>query len=139
MRKDFAPIGLIATAPALVLANPSVKVQNVAELIELIKSSKEPYQIGLPSIGSVSHLAAEMFVRAANLKVQFIPYKASQPLNTDLIGGHVKIGFNPIPVSRSSIEGGLIRAIAGTSTKRSSIFPDCRPSPNPACPASMRS
>ena len=60
----------------------------------------------------------------ANLKVQFIPYKASQPLTTDLIAGHVSFGFDPIPVSRGAIEGGLIRAVAGTSVKRSSIFPD---------------
>ena len=124
VRKDFVPLGLIATAPALLLANPGVAAKNVQDVIALIKSAKEPYQIGLPSIGSVSHLAAEMFVRQAGLKVQFIPYKASQPLTTDLIAGHVKLGFNPIPVSRAAIEGNLIRAIAGTSLKRSSIFPD---------------
>lgn len=124
VRKDFAPLGLIASAPALMLANPSVPAKNIPEVIQLIKNSPEPYQIGLPSIGSVSHLAAEMFVRAAGLKVQFIPYKASQPLTTDLIAGHVKLGFNPIPVSRAAIDGGLIRAIAGTSQKRSSIFPN---------------
>ena len=124
VRKDFAPLGLIATAPALLLANPAVLAKNVADVIEMIKSAREPYQIGLPSIGSVSHLAAEMFVRAAKLKVQFIPYKASQPLTTDLIAGHVKLGFNPIPVSRAAIEGKLIRPVAGTSLKRSSIFPD---------------
>jgi tripartite-type tricarboxylate transporter receptor subunit TctC len=124
VRKDFAPLGLIATAPALLLANPGVPAKTIQDVIALIKGAKEPYQIGLPSIGSVSHLAAEMFVRAAGLKVQFIPYKASQPLTTDLIAGHVKLGFNPIPVSRGAIEGGLIRAIAGTSLKRSSIFPD---------------
>ena len=124
VRKDFAPLGLIATAPALLLANAGVPAKTIQDVIALIKSAKEPYQIGLPSVGSVSHLAAEMFVRQAGLKVQFIPYKASQPLTTDLIAGHVKLGFNPIPVSRGAIEGGLVRAIAGTSVKRSSIFPD---------------
>jgi tripartite-type tricarboxylate transporter receptor subunit TctC len=56
--------------------------------------------------------------------VQQIPYKGSNPLTTDLIGGHVKVGFNPIPVSRAALEGGLIRALAGTSLKRSTLFPD---------------
>ena len=64
VRKDFAPLGLIATAPALLLANAGVPAKTIQDVIELIKSAKEPYQIGLPSIGSVSHLAAEMFVRA---------------------------------------------------------------------------
>ena len=52
------------------------------------------------------------------------PYKGSNPLITDLAGGHVKVGFNPIPVSRAALEGGLIRALAGTSLKRSALFPD---------------
>jgi tripartite-type tricarboxylate transporter receptor subunit TctC len=56
--------------------------------------------------------------------VQYIPYKGSQPLITDLIGGFVKVGFNPIPVSRAAIEGHLIRALAATSLKRSAAFPD---------------
>ena len=58
------------------------------------------------------------------LQLQYIPYKGSQPLTTDLVGGHVKVGFNPIPLSRGALEGKLIRALAGTSLKRSSTFPD---------------
>ena len=58
------------------------------------------------------------------VKLQHIPYKGSQPLITDLIGGHVKVGFNPIPVSRAALEGKLIRALAGTSLQRSTYLPD---------------
>ena len=58
------------------------------------------------------------------MKLQYIPYKGSGPLNTELIGGFVKVGFNPIPVSRGAIEGKLIRALAATSLKRASAFPD---------------
>jgi tripartite-type tricarboxylate transporter receptor subunit TctC len=123
-RKDFAPIGLIALAPALLLVHPSVTVRNVSELIALMKSSNEPYQVGTPGISTVNHLAAVLFAQQAGVKLQYIPYKGSQPLITDLIGGHVKVGFNPIPVSRGAIEGKLIRALAGTSLKRSSAFPD---------------
>jgi tripartite-type tricarboxylate transporter receptor subunit TctC len=123
-RKDFAPIGLIASAPALLLVHPSVTVRDVGELIALMKSSKEPYQVGTPGISTVNHLAAVLFAQQAGVKLQYIPYKGSQPLNTDLIGGHVKVGFNPIPVSRGALEGKLIRALAGTSLKRSSTFPD---------------
>ena len=112
-RKDFAPIGLIASAPALLLVHPSLPVRNVAELIALMKSSAEPFQYGTPGVGTVNHLAAELFAQQAGVKLQHIPYKGSNPLITDLIGGHVKVGFNPIPVSRAAIEGGLIRALAG--------------------------
>jgi tripartite-type tricarboxylate transporter receptor subunit TctC len=123
-RKDFAPIGLIASAPALLLVHPSMTVGGVAELIALMKSSSEPFQVATPGISTVNHLAAVLFARQAGVTLQHIPYKGSQPLITDLIGGHVKVGFNPIPVSRSALEGKLIRALAGTSLKRSSAFPD---------------
>ena len=123
-RKDFAPIGLIGYAPALLLVHPSVSYRNVGDLIAAIKASKEPFQVGVPSVGSVNHLAAVLFAEQAGVKLQYIPYKGSQPLNTDLIGGFVKVGFNPIPVSRAAIEGKLIRALAATSLKRSATFPD---------------
>jgi tripartite-type tricarboxylate transporter receptor subunit TctC len=123
-RKDFAPIGLIGSAPALLLVHPSMTVRDVRELITLMKSQSEPFQVGTPGISTVNHLAAVLFAQQAGVKLQYIPYKGSQPLITDMIGGHVKVGFNPIPVSRGAIEGKLIRALAGTSLKRSSTFPD---------------
>jgi tripartite-type tricarboxylate transporter receptor subunit TctC len=123
-RKDFAPVGLIGTAPALLLVHPSVTYRNVREMIADIKASKEPLQVGVPSIGSVNHLAGVLFAQQAGVKFQYIPYKGSAALNTDLVGGHVKFAFNPIPPSRSSIEGKLIRALAATSAKRSSMYPD---------------
>ena len=124
IRKDFAPIGLIGAAPALLLVHPSLPVRDVRELIALMKNSSEPFQVGTPGITSVNHLTAVAFAQQAGVKLQYIPYKGSQPLITELVGGHIKVGFNPIPVSRGAIEGKLIRALAGTSIKRSSTFPD---------------
>ena len=123
-RKDFAPIGLIASAPALLLVHPNLPVGNVTDLIAMMKNAPEPFQVGTPGIGTVNYLAAVLFALQAQVKVQFIPYKGSNPLNTDLIGGHVKVGFNPIPVSRAAIDGGLIRALAATSLHRSTLLPD---------------
>jgi tripartite-type tricarboxylate transporter receptor subunit TctC len=124
VRKDFAPIGLIGMAPALLLVHPSVSYRNVTDLIADIKSYKEPFQVATPGISTVNHLAAVLFGQQAGVKLQYIPYKGSQPLITDMIGGHVKVGFNPIPVSRGALDGKLIRALAATSLKRSSTFPD---------------
>jgi tripartite-type tricarboxylate transporter receptor subunit TctC len=124
IRKDFAPIGLIGFAPALLLLHPSAPYHSVADLIAAMKASKEPFQVGIPGVGTVNHLAAVLLAEQAGVKLQYIPYKGSQPLTTDLIGGFVKVGFNPIPVSRAAIEGKLIRPLAATSLKRSSAFPD---------------
>jgi tripartite-type tricarboxylate transporter receptor subunit TctC len=123
-RKDFAPVGLIAVAPSLLLVHPSLPVGSAADLIALMRSARPPLQVGVPGIGTVNHLAAVLFAQQAHVEAQLIPYKGSNPLSTDLAGGHVKVGFNPIPVSRAALESGLIRALAGTSLQRSTAFPD---------------
>ena len=123
-RKDFAPIGLIASAPALLLVHKDLPVHRVGELIALMKSSKEPYQVGTPGSTTVNYLASVLFAQQAGVKVEQIPYKGSNPLTTDLMGGFVKVGFNPIPVSRAALDGGYIRALAVTSQKHSTLMPD---------------
>jgi tripartite-type tricarboxylate transporter receptor subunit TctC len=123
-RKDFAPIGLIASAPALLLVHKDLPVHTVGELIALMKSSKDPYQVGTPGLGTVNHLASVLFAQQAGVQVEQIPYKGSNPLITDMIGGFVKVGFNPIPVSRAALEGGYIRALAVTSARHSTLMPD---------------
>jgi tripartite-type tricarboxylate transporter receptor subunit TctC len=123
-RKDFAPIGLIASAPALLLVYKDVPVHTVGELIALMKSSTEPYQVGTPGAGTVNYLASVLFAQQAGVKVEQIIEKGSNPLITDMMGGFVKVGFNPIPVSRAALDGGYIRALAVTSAKHSTLMPN---------------
>ena len=123
-RKDFAPIGLIAAAPSLLLLHPDLKIRSVSELIAMMKRGDPPFQVGVPGIGTVNHLASVLFAHQAGVKVQQIPYKGSNALITDLVGGHVKVGFNPIPVSRAALESRLIVALAATSLRRSTALPD---------------
>lgn len=99
-------------------------VRSVTDLIAMMKSANPPFQVGTPGVGTVNHLASVLFAQQAGVAVQQIPYKGSNPLTTDLAGGHVKVGFNPIPVSRAAMEGKLIIALAGTSLKRSTALPD---------------
>ena len=132
-RKDFTPVGLIASAPSVLIANLDVPARNAQELIALMKKSPEPYQVGSPGTGSTNYLTAGLFAVQAGVKIQQIPYKGSAPVITDLIGGHIKVAFNPIPVSRAAIENNLIRALAVSSLKRSSLFRTWHPSPNRGC------
>ncbi len=90
----------------------------------MMKSAKEPVQVGTPGVGTVNYLASILFAQQAGVKVQQIPEKGSNPLITDMIGGFVKVGFNPIPVSRAALDGGFIRALAVTSSKHSTLMPD---------------
>jgi tripartite-type tricarboxylate transporter receptor subunit TctC len=123
-RKDFAPIGQIASAPALLLVYKDLPAHSVGELIAMMKTAKEPVQVGTPGVGTVNYLASILFAQQAGVKVQQIPEKGSNPLITDMIGGFVKVGFNPIPVSRAALDGGYIRALAVTSRQHSTLMPD---------------
>ncbi len=123
-RKDFAPLGLIASAPALLLVHRDLPVHTVGELIALMKSSKQPYQVATPGAGTVNYLASVLFAQQAGVQVQQIIEKGSNPLITDMMGGFVKVGFNPIPPSRPALDGGYVRALAVTSSKHSSLMPD---------------
>jgi len=122
-RRDFAPIGLVASAPALLLVYKDLPVHSVGELIALMKNS-EPYQVATPGAGTVNFLASVLFAQQAGVKVEQIIEKGSNPLITDMMGGFVKVGFNPIPVSRAALDGGYIRALAVTSAKHSTLLPD---------------
>jgi tripartite-type tricarboxylate transporter receptor subunit TctC len=123
-RKDFAPVGLVASASAILVAHPSLPAQNVAELIALMRKTGEKFQFASPGVGTVNHLAAEMFAQKAGVKFTHIPYKSSGAAMTDLLGGHNLVQFTPIPVARGSVESGLIRALGVTGLKRSALMPD---------------
>lgn len=126
-RKDFTPIGLIASAPSVLIANLDLPARNAQDLIALMRASPEPYQVGSPGTGSTNYLTAGLFAQRVGVKIQQIPYKGSAPVINDLIGGHIKVAFNPIPASRAAIENKLIRALAVSSLKRSLLFPEVAP------------
>jgi tripartite-type tricarboxylate transporter receptor subunit TctC len=123
-RKDFAPVGLVASAPAVLVAHPSLPAHSVAELIALMRKTGPTFQFASPGVGTVNHLATELFAQKAGVKFTHIPYKSSGAAMTDLIGGHNLVQFTPIPVARGAIAGGLIRALAVTGPKRSPLLPD---------------
>jgi len=123
-RKDFAPIGLIATSALVVLVHPSVPAKTIPELIALAK--KEPGKLAFASagVGSGIHLGAELFASMSGIKLTHIPYKGSAPALTDLLGGHVQIYFSSLPPAIGLVQDGKVRALAVTGPERSKIFPD---------------
>ena len=123
-KKDFAPIGLIATSPNFVLVNPAVPVHSVAELIALAK--KEPGKLDFAStgIGASNHLSAMLFAAMADIKLNAVPYKGVAPAVTDLLGGQVALMFCPMASVVGQVRAGSLRAIAVTGAKRSALFPD---------------
>jgi len=123
-RKDFAPVGLIASSALVVLVNPSVEAKSIGELIALGK--RDPGKLNYASAGAGSgiHLGSELFATMAGVRLTHIPYKGSSPALTDLIGGHVAIYFSSLPPAIALVREGKVRALAVTGPKRSESFPD---------------
>ena len=123
-RKDFAPVGLIATSPLIILVNPSLPAHNVQELIALAK--KQPGKLNYASAGRGSgiHLGTVLFALTAGIELTHIPYKGSGPALTDLLGNHVAIYFSSLPPAIGLVKEGKLRALGVTGLKRSPIFPD---------------
>jgi tripartite-type tricarboxylate transporter receptor subunit TctC len=123
-RKDFAPVGLIATSPLIILVNQSVDARNVQELIALAKAQPGKLNYASAGTGSGIHLGTVLFADTAGIDMTHIPYKGSGPALTDLLGGHVQIYFSSLPPAVGLVKEGKLRALAVTGLKRSASFPD---------------
>ncbi|HEV1999996.1 MAG TPA: tripartite tricarboxylate transporter substrate binding protein [Xanthobacteraceae bacterium] len=123
-RKDFAPIGRIGSAPAVLVVHPSFPVRSTAELIALAKEKPGFVNFGSAGVGSLTHIAAELFASMAGVKLMHIPYKGSGPVLSDLLGGHIPMSFTPIPVAHGPVAAGMLRALAVTSAKRTTLLPE---------------
>jgi tripartite-type tricarboxylate transporter receptor subunit TctC len=122
--KDFAPIALFATAPIVLMVNPGVPANNVKELIAL--AQKQPGKLNFASAGpgSTNHLSGELFKSMAKIDIVHVPYRGAGPAMNDLIGGHVQMFFDLLPVSIPQIKSGKVRALANAGATRPSALPD---------------
>jgi tripartite-type tricarboxylate transporter receptor subunit TctC len=122
--KDFSPVVLLATAPWMVVVNPSLPVHNPKELIEYAKA--HPGQLNFASYGrgSSNHLATELLKARAGIDVVHVPYKGSAPALLDLVAGQVNFMLDTYSTSAPLVEAGKIRLIGVTSSKRVPYAPD---------------
>ena len=104
-RKDFAPVGLIATSPLIVLVNPSVPAHNVQELIALAKAQPGKLNYASAGKGSGIHLGTVLFAITAGIEITHVPYRGTGPALTDLLGGHVAMLFLVAAVRRRAGQG----------------------------------
>jgi tripartite-type tricarboxylate transporter receptor subunit TctC len=123
VNKDFAPIGLVASTPMIVDANPSFPANSLSDVIALAKKDPGKYSAGTPPAPTVNYFAALLFNQMAGVDITIVTYKGTGPLTTDLLGNHVPLGFNTIPASVSQIAAGQLRGLAVSSTTRSAALP----------------
>ena len=121
---SFAPISMVAATPLILVAHPSFPANNLMELVALVAAKPERFAFGSFGIGSSAHFAGEMLNYAAGIRMSHVPYKGGAPLIIDLVGGQIPLAIATVVTAAPQIKGGKIKAIAVTSSKRSSFLPD---------------
>lgn len=124
---DLIPISHVSSAPLVLVVHPSVPVKSVPDLIALAKKRPDVLNNGVNTIGSTSHLSGEMFKQFANVKTQIIGFRGGGPATTAVVQGEVDLLFATAPSSMPFIRQGKLRALAVTTPKKSSAFPDLPP------------
>ena len=122
--KDFAPIGLVASVPNVMITHPSVPAQNLREFIALAKSKPGGMNFGSGGSGTSNHLAGELLNLAAGIKLVHVPYKGVNLAMNGVLAGEVQLAFIGIPVPAPHIKAGRLRALAVLARERSPILPD---------------
>jgi len=125
--KDFTPISLLSTGPAVLVANPSFPANNVKELIDLAKSKPGQLNFAIGGVGTSLHMAGELFKHSAQLNITNIPYKGSSPALTDVMGGQVELMFAAVINAVPQIKAGKLKALGVTGNQRIPALPDVPP------------
>jgi tripartite-type tricarboxylate transporter receptor subunit TctC len=121
---DFAPIGVVASTPIIVDANPALPVKSLADVVALAKKEPGKLSAGTPPAPTLNYFAAKLFNSMAGVDITTVAYKGTGPLTNDLLGNHVPLGFNTIPASVSQIGAGQLRGLAVAAPTRSAALPD---------------
>ena len=124
LQKDFEPIGLIASIPIVIMANPSVPIKSMAEVLAFAKKQPGKLTVGTPPAPTLNYFGAEAFKAMAGADMTIVTYKGTGPLTTDLLGGHVMLGFNTLPPAIGNIKAGKIKALAVAAPQRLATIPD---------------
>jgi tripartite-type tricarboxylate transporter receptor subunit TctC len=123
--RDIAPVGAIMRVPAVVMVHPSVPANTIAEFIAYAKAHPGKINMSTPGIGSINHVAGELFKMMAGVDLVPVHYRSSQ--FPDLLSGQVQVTFNPLPSSLEFIRSGKLRALAVTSATQQAVLPDVPP------------
>jgi tripartite-type tricarboxylate transporter receptor subunit TctC len=122
--KDFSPISLVASSSLMLVANPSVPVKNVSDLITYSKANPGKINFGSSGTGTPLHLGGELFNVQAGTSLVHVPYKGAAPALTDVLGGQIQTAMVGTPAALPLVKTGKLTAIGVTSLKRSSNAPE---------------
>ena len=120
--KDFTPITMVAASPWVVVVSPVVPAHNIRELIALAKA--QPGKLTFGSSEPSSRLAGEQFKSLASVELLHIPYKGGSQIMTDLLGGHIQVGFTSVLTVLQHYKSGKLRVLGVGGKNRSPSMPD---------------
>ena len=124
LQRDLTPIVLCVKGANVLAIHPSLPAKNLKDLIALAKAQPGKLNFATSGVASSNHMAAELFLHMAGVKMNHVPYKGNAPALTDLLGGHVEMIFSGVPALVPHIRSGRIRAIAIGSPKRFAAVPE---------------
>lgn len=122
--KDFSPITLLASAPNIIVINPTVPAHTLKDLIALSKAKPKSISFGSPGMGTVGHLTGEMLNTVFGTDFQHVAYKGNSLSVIDLVAGNIQMSIGGVAPLISHIKSGRLRALAVTGTSRSPTFPE---------------
>jgi tripartite-type tricarboxylate transporter receptor subunit TctC len=124
LTRDIAPVAGLIDFPLVMVTNPSLPANNVAELIAYAKANPRKISIGSFGIGSTSHVAGALFQQMAGIAMVHVPYRGGAPMMSDLIAGHVQVAFDVMTGALPQIRAGAVRALAVAGQTRFAGLPD---------------
>jgi tripartite-type tricarboxylate transporter receptor subunit TctC len=122
--RDFTPITQMTLSPNVWLVHPSFGAGTMAELVALARSKPGAIDYASSGLASTQHLAGELLNVMAGIKLNHVPYKGGGPALIDLLSGRMQVMSSTLPSAASHIRSGKVKALAVTSAKRSSAFPE---------------
>ncbi|WP_316156808.1 tripartite tricarboxylate transporter substrate binding protein [Cupriavidus sp. BIC8F] len=124
IERDFEPVGLIASVPIMLVANPDQPFRTLQEFIRFTRANPGKLSYSSPGPGTPQHLAGEVFARLNKTELLHVPYRGTGPSITDLMGGQVQISFATFASSIQYVRAGKLRALGIAGKKRSKLMPD---------------
>ena len=121
---DFEPIGLVGYSPTLMVANSSVPVKDVRDLVAQLKAKPDKFSYASAGNGTAPHFTAELFKLNAGVAMLGVPYKGSAPAIVDTIGGQTQFMFPSLFTAVPHVKSGKLKALAIAGPKRSPLLPD---------------
>jgi tripartite-type tricarboxylate transporter receptor subunit TctC len=121
--RDIAPVSGLIDFPLVMVANPSLPAQTVAEFIAYAKANPGKVSMGSYGTGSTSHVAGELFKMMTGTNMIHVPYRGGAPMVADLIGGQVQVAFDVLTGSLAHVRSGSLRALGMAGKRRSDALP----------------